>query len=390
MQQMHRPDLLHRSGTVNARAWLAAVVLSMGSVRVVGAQVPTALSDSAFGSLVSALSEAPGYFDTDNLISNEDSYLHAIEPLRRAGASGGAYIGVGPDQNFSYIAIVRPTVAFIVDIRRDNLLEHLLFKAIFSLSRNRLEYLCLLFGRAPPRDTAGWGVRSVEDLLAYIDAAPRDTAAAVRARRQVQDRVARYAVPLSREDRATIGRFHDTFVAAGPGLRFNTLGRAPQPYYPDYRRLLRETDRSGRQASFVATEAAFQFVKSLEDRNMVIPVTGDFGGTHALVAVGAWIRAHRETVSAFYVSNVEQYLFRNGAYARFVVNVSTMPRTERTVMIRSYFQGGHPQQAPGYHATQVVQPMHRFVEARGYATYFELVTHDLISPFPIRQFDPRK
>src|SRR5437868_1817447 len=105
------------------------------------------LTDSAFAQLSARLSEAPGFFDTDNLISNEDSYLHVIGTLKRVGVTGGAYIGVGPDQNFSYIAAVRPRVAFIIDIRRDNLLEQLLFKSIFSLSRNRLEYLCFLFGK---------------------------------------------------------------------------------------------------------------------------------------------------------------------------------------------------------------------------------------------------
>src|SRR5688572_2736680 len=99
------------------------------------AQIPRSLSDSAFAALVARFSEPSGYFDTDNIISNEDSYLHPISTLRRIGVTGGVYVGVGPDQNFSYIAAVRPRAAVIVDIRRDNLLEHLLFKSVFALSR---------------------------------------------------------------------------------------------------------------------------------------------------------------------------------------------------------------------------------------------------------------
>ena len=72
----------------------------------------TALSDAAFAALIERLSEPGGYFDTDNLISNETSYLHVIGTLRELGVSGGAYIGVGPDQNFSYIAAIRPSIAF--------------------------------------------------------------------------------------------------------------------------------------------------------------------------------------------------------------------------------------------------------------------------------------
>ena len=111
-----------------------------------------AQTDSAFARLIERLSEPGGYFDTDNLISNEASYLHVLGEMRELGVQGGAYIGVGPDQNFSYIAELRPTVAFIIDIRRDNLLQHLLFKSLFVLSRNRVEYLSLLFGRPPPED----------------------------------------------------------------------------------------------------------------------------------------------------------------------------------------------------------------------------------------------
>ena len=102
---------------------------------------PLALSptpaDSAFARLVQRLSEPGGYFDSDNLISNETSYLHVLDGMRRLKVQGGAYIGVGPDQNFSYIARIRPTTAYIIDIRRDNLLLHLLFKALFARSTTR-------------------------------------------------------------------------------------------------------------------------------------------------------------------------------------------------------------------------------------------------------------
>src|SRR3989442_2839045 len=75
-----------------------------------------------FAAQIASLSERGGYFDTDNLISNESSYLQVLPELRRRNVHGGAYLGVGPDQNFTYIAQVRPAAAVIVDIQRDNLL----------------------------------------------------------------------------------------------------------------------------------------------------------------------------------------------------------------------------------------------------------------------------
>src|SRR5687767_5514644 len=101
--------------------------------------------EGSFASLVARLSERAGYFDTDNLISNERSYLHVVPDLRAIAERGrGVYLGVGPDQNFSYIAHVRPSLAILIDIRRDNLLLHLLFKALFAESPTRLAYLAML------------------------------------------------------------------------------------------------------------------------------------------------------------------------------------------------------------------------------------------------------
>src|SRR5262245_12558489 len=116
---------------------------------------PQAVAQS-FAARIERLSEEGGDFDTDNLISNERTYLEVIPAIKSAGGSGGVYIGVGPDQNFSYIAQIRPSIAFIIDIRRDNLLLHLLFKALFAASRTRVEYLALLTGRAPPDHIDSW------------------------------------------------------------------------------------------------------------------------------------------------------------------------------------------------------------------------------------------
>ena len=134
--------MVRSSFKVDTGRWLAAV-LFMALAGLMAAchgpatrQQPTAepdgpraeapvTSDSAFAWLVERLSEPGGYFDTDNLISNETSYLHVLGALRERGVSGGAFIGVGPDQGFAYIAQVRPNIAFMIDIRRDNLLQHL-------------------------------------------------------------------------------------------------------------------------------------------------------------------------------------------------------------------------------------------------------------------------
>src|SRR5579862_4699587 len=150
------------------------------AVGVLSAQAAPA----SFGAEIARLSEPGGAFDTDNLISNERAYLDVIPTLVSRGVTGGAYVGVGPDQNFSYIARIRPSIAFIVDIRRDNLLLQLLFKALFANSRTRVEYLSLLTGRAPPDQLDSWREANLDRIIAYVDSA---TPAPAKARQQVDD-----------------------------------------------------------------------------------------------------------------------------------------------------------------------------------------------------------
>jgi hypothetical protein len=54
---------------------------------------------------------------------------------------------VGPEQNLTYIALTAPQLAFVVDIRRDNALLHLLYRALFERAGSRAEFVALLLGR---------------------------------------------------------------------------------------------------------------------------------------------------------------------------------------------------------------------------------------------------
>ena len=344
-----------------------------------GAAAPA--SRGTFARLVAELSEPAGYFDTDNLISNEASYLHVVGKLRSLGVRGGAYIGVGPDQNFSYIAHVRPSIAFVVDVRRDNLLEHLVFKSAFALARNRVEYLALLLGRPAPKDSPRWAGRTVDEIVAYVDSTPASPEIAAAARRRIIAGARSFGVPLSATDVETMERIHAAFAEAGLDLRFTSAGRPPRPYYPTYRQLLLERDREGRQASYLASEDDFQYVKRLQARDLVIPVVGNLAGDHALSSIGRLVARRGERVSAFYTSNVEQYLMRDGeSFDRFAANVRKLPRDGRSVIVRSYFgrylAGEHPQAVPGYFSTQLLQTMESLVREYangGYQTYGDLV-----------------
>jgi hypothetical protein len=324
-----------------------ALLASMAAAVVLFALQTPPLAAGSFADEIARLSEPEGFFDTDNLISNERSYLEVVPALVAGGISGGAYIGVGPDQNFSYIARIRPSVAYLIDIRRDNLLLHLLFKALFARAPDRVAYLSLLTGRSPPALPAG---ASIEDLLRAVDGAPHAETV------DLNDTIRSFGVPLSSEDLATIRRFHAAFVQRGLSLQFNTHGRPPQLHYPTLRDLIAATDRRGRPWHYLAAEADYQFVRQLQAGDLIVPVVGDVSGAHALRAIGRAMASRGLQVSAFYISNVESYLYRGGSYGRFLDNLNVLPRDARSVMIRSIFGGAS--------STSALQPIAEMLARR--------------------------
>lgn len=344
-----------------ARMRHSLAILAVGFI-VHGPVRPVVRPD--FPALVSQLSEGPGFFPSDNLVSNETSYLHVIGTLRERGIKGGAYVGVGPEQGFSYIAEIRPEIAFIVDIRRDNLLLHLLLKAIFSSSANRLEYLCLLFGRPVPPDLHAWTDRPLTDLLGWIDSTPVSRPLHERSHRALMAKVTSFGVPLSTEDRATIRRFHDEFATTGLELRYTNRGRSFRPWFPSIRDIYLATDLTGAQVSYLATEDRWRIVRAMEREDLIIPVVGDLAGPKALREIGRYLTETGRTVSAFYLSNVESYLFRGGTFPAFVANVKALPTEPRSVLIRSWFGrgAGQPAAPSGHLSTQQVHTVARFLQ----------------------------
>src|SRR5436309_3074891 len=92
-------------------------------------EIPQQLSDEAFWSIVTEFSEAGGYFRSDNFVSNETTFQYVLKDLKKT-KPGGIYLGVGPDQNFTYIVAMQPKLAIIFDIRRQNVMQHLMYKAL--------------------------------------------------------------------------------------------------------------------------------------------------------------------------------------------------------------------------------------------------------------------
>jgi hypothetical protein len=333
-----------RSGQV-ALAVVLLAGLSVAPARpdpigVVGSSavdLPARLTDREFWQLVEDLSEPNGFFRSDNLVSNEDTFQYVIPRLTEIVKPGGVYLGVGPDQNFTYIAALRPRMAFITDIRRGNLHAHLMYKALFELSADRAEFLSRLFSRPRP---AGVGATStVEQLFdAYAMVNSSEKLATQNLRAIVDHLRQKHGFPIDRADESGIAYVYSAFYQLGPFLSYSSAGMVSRgTRYPTYQDLQLADDDRGVQRGYLASEANFKWLKTLQQNNLVVPVVGDFAGPKALRAVGAWVRARGGTVTTFYTSNVEQYLFQSHVWDAFARNVASLPLDASSTLLRSCF-----------------------------------------------------
>lgn len=365
-------------------AMCGGVSLSLGS-RVAAPSIPERLGDDAFWRMVSDYSEPGGFFRSDNFVSNEITFQWVLPDLAKATRTGGVYMGVGPDQNFTYIVAMKPKIAFIVDIRRQNMLHHLLYKALIELSPDRAEFLSRLFSRPrPPGLEPDAGAAAL--FQAYANAAP-DSALFARNLAAVKDQlVTRHKFGLTSDDLRTIEYVYTAFFAAGPDLTysFTMPGRGSSMMFygrrmPTYAELMMESDGQGAQRSYLASEANYGVLRELERNNLIVPLVGDFAGDKALRSVGRYVKDHGATVTAFYTSNVEQYLFQSDDWRRFFSNVATLPLDSSSTFIRAVFNFNTvPSQTgtPGPRSRTMLAPIAEQVQAFGEGrlqTYWDVI-----------------
>jgi hypothetical protein len=149
------------------------------------------------------------------------------------------------------------------------------------------------------------------------------------------DRLKRvHAFPLSEMDERGLAETYRSLYVGGPRMRGDFGGG---PWIPSYGELMSQTDLAGTNHSYLASEENFRTLKEYETNNLIIPLVGDFAGTKAIRSVGRYLKEHDATVATFYMSNVEEYLFKSGSWGKFARNLSTLPIGSRSMFIRTYF-----------------------------------------------------
>ena len=235
-------------------------------------RVPERLTDAEFWTLVSDISEPGGYFRiTDNFTSNEMEVSQVSTMLHATKTSGGAYIGVGPEQNFSYIAAVRPAVAFVIDIRRQAVIQHLMFKALFELSKNRADFISLTFSK--PKPASADTITNIQSLWNSYQTVATDTALARRDYQRVSEQLTKtHGFKLTAEEIESLKWVWDAFTQYGPTISTQSAqggggfgggrgGRGGANRGTFVSLTAQALDSVGMPQTFLSTDDNFQFIK---------------------------------------------------------------------------------------------------------------------------------
>jgi hypothetical protein len=330
----------HASRSVTAAVALAVAALGwVAATRARVADLPARLGDEDFWALSESASEPNGEFQSDNFLSNERGYQIVIPDLIDKAKPGRVYLGVGPEQNFPYIVALKPALAVIFDVRRGNLHEQLLYKALFEMSADRAEFLSRLFSRPRPEGLSTSS--TVAELMsAYESVEPTPDRYQKNLEAVSSWLTKQHGFALHPDDLAGIDYVYKTaFYAGGPNLSYGMgAGRGGRGGFgggnnQTYAGLQEIDDGRGVNRGFLASEANWLVMKDLETRNLVVPVVGDFGGPKAIRSIGKYLKEHGAVVSAFYLSNVEQYLNRSGTEDAFLCNVAALPLDDTSQFI---------------------------------------------------------
>ena len=293
--------------------------------------LPAAISDETFWKMISDFSEPGGTFDFEMYMSNEVTFQEILPDLFKAALPRGVYLGVGPEQNFTYISALLPRIAFIVDIRRENMLEMLMYKALFEASPNRAAFVSTLFSR---KLTSTVDLRApVETVFNALDR-KTDPQLFTQNLQNIKDRLVKtHGFVLSAQDLRTIDYIYSVFSRGGPDASLTSFGTS-------YRALMRYTDPEGRNRNFLANETNFQFVREMHRKNLIIPLVGDFTGPKAIRAIARYLKDHNAEVTAFYVSNVEEYIHSpRSVWTAYCGNLAALPVAASATFIR-FGRGG--------------------------------------------------
>jgi hypothetical protein len=342
---------------------LVFTVALTGFAQTAAPALPAEISDKDFWRMIVDFSEQGGDFSNENFVSNEAQYQDVVPALKVTTKPGGVYIGVGPEQNFTYASLLQSKLAFVIDIRRQNMLELLMYKALFDMSPSRADFVSNLFSRTRP---AGLDTKTTPAaLFAAVDSAKADPDLLTKNLQAIKGYMTGHGYQLSNEDVTTMEKVYQAFFRLGTRITYDS-GNAPGVGgrgFANYSRLMNTADITGRNSSFLANEENYLYVREMQRKNLIVPLVGDFAGPAVIRNVARYLTERKATVGVFYISNVETYLDDTKKQA-FYANVTTLPVDGSSMFIRHIL--GNPARGlswwrPGMTNVSTVAPMAEFI-----------------------------
>src|SRR5678816_708939 len=185
--------------------------------------------------------------------------------------------------------------------------------------------------RRPPRSTLD---RSSAASDVYKRQRP-NRALFDRTLKAIKDAVKAHQYPLSGKDLDRITHILDVFYQGGPQMDYRFASATPTQNVPSFVRLMTASDHTGPNWNFLATRAAYDRVRDMQQRNVIVPLVGDFAGRKTLRAIASYLKAHGAVVSVFYISNVEYYIQPDSAkWASWQQNLGSLPVDDNSTFIR--------------------------------------------------------
>ena len=327
------------------------------------ATLPSEISDKDFWRMIVDLSEPGGTYPYQNYVSNEFQYQDVVPALKATTRPGGVYIGVGPEQNFTYAAVLQSRLAFVIDIRRQNMLLLLMYKALFDMSPNRADFVSNLFSRLRP--AALDAKASATELFAAYQNVKPDADLLAKNQQAIKAYMSKHGYELSSEHLKNIENLLAVFSRGGPAINYGFESPLPAILQnpATYRQMMLTADITGRNSAYLASEENYLYVREMQRKNLIVPLVGDFAGRAVIRNVGRYLTERKATVGVFYISNVETYLDAAGAQ-RFYANVAQLPVDSSSMFIRHIL--GNPARGlswwmPGMSNVSTVAPMSDFI-----------------------------
>jgi hypothetical protein len=261
-----------------------------------------------------------------------------------------------------------------------------MYKAVIGISPTRADFLALLFSRPRPTGLADT-IGAPAMIQAYLTA-PSDSILYRKNLAAIKDQLlGKHHFTLSADDLSSLAYVYEAFFDAGPELTYSfSVGRQGRAGFfgrrmPSYGELMAESDALGMHRSYLASEENYRTLRELEMNNLIVPIVGDFAGEKALRAVGTYLKQHNATVTAFYTSNVEQYLFQQADdWKHFFANVATLPLDGKSSFIRAVFNymgfRDPSTGAPGPRSTTMLSPILdvlKAVDEGKIQTYYDVI-----------------